>query len=103
MRKSIFVIKVMEKLELDKDGYLTFGAERNIGWYRKKKWAFRCVEHNNCDIHEYTYDYAIIEEVEEGTYGFTPCRWFFKYNSENNKYEPIDEPKFIAQYCGLTM
>lgn len=99
----IYTILVFEKLEMDKNGWSDFGSERLVGYYTNKEKAFDAVKCNGCDINETCYDYALIEEVEEGLYNPAFNRWLFKYNSDIDKYEPIDEPSFMKHTVGFTI
>jgi hypothetical protein len=94
---------VFEKLEKDKGGYPDFGSQRVVGFYTNKDDAFHDVQINALDIREYTYNYTLIERVEEGFYGSTHSRYFFKYNEEKNMYEEINEPDYLNNFIGFTI
>ena len=59
------------------------------------------VENNVCGIDERYYNYAVIEEVEEGLYPLRSNRWFFEYNSEVDQFELIPTPKFMDNMVGI--
>lgn len=101
---KIYTIMVMTDLKQDD---LTkcpvFGSERFVGWYSNFEDAYSSVCENRCDINETCYDYALIEECEEGLYHPAFKRWWFKYDQEKDRYFQIDEPDFIKGYCGFTI
>lgn len=103
--KKIYTILTMTNLEQGEHKFLNFGSERLVGWYSDKNDAFDAVMENACDINETCYDYALIEEIEEGLYrsAISGSRWFFKYNRDTRGYEQIEEPDFVKSYCGFTI
>lgn len=98
----IYTILIFTKLEKDKYGP-DFGCERLVGYYTDKDSAFAAVINNSCDINETCYNYALIEEVEEGLYNPAFNRWWFKFNYDRGEYEQIDEPDVVNHYCGFTI
>ena len=103
-KKKIYTIMVVEKIEKGLIGLPDFGSSSLCGYYFDKDVAFETVKENACDINENFYDYAVIEEVEEGLYHpATSERWFFKYDKEKDQYEQIEEPDFLNLYCGFTI
>lgn len=99
---KIYMIMVSTKCEIEgKTKFPNFGASVLVGYYTSKEKAFETVLNNYGDIWETCYDYAVIEEVEEGLYPCSMTRWFFKFNSKLDKYEEIKEPKGFQHFCGL--
>lgn len=80
-----------------------FVSSRFVGWYSEFKDAYSSVLGNSCDINETCYDYALIEECDEGLYKPANKRWWFKYNHEKDQYFQINEPDFIKGFCGFTI
>ena len=100
---KIYTILVFTRLEEDEHGWPEFDSERIVGYYKNKEIALDAVKCNACDINETCYDYALIEEVEEGLYRPAFNRWLIKYNSDIDKYEQIEEPRFMKHYSGFTI
>lgn len=100
-KNKIYVIEVCTKLEFDKLKLPDMGAEDIVGFYSDKESAFDIVINNCGDLHETCYDYALIEEVEEGIYPGSTTRWFFKFNMDTQQYEPISEPEGYEHFCDL--
>lgn len=101
---TIYAIKTMTRCQEDAKypGYLDFGHERNVGYYTSLDDAINSVSNNNCDIWETIYKYAMIEEVKEGLYGSACMRtWWFKWNEELKKYEPMEKPEFAKNSFGF--
>lgn len=95
----IYLITVFSKLEPEKRWGYDLGSTRSVGWRPTFEMAEEAVKTNMCDIWEYCYDYACIEELDHSLYPFAENRWFYKYNREKGRYEEIDEPAFIKG-CG---
>lgn len=101
---KIYVVMVMSSLSWDEQiKGIDFGSERIVGWYSDYKDAYEAVLNNACDIWETCYDYALLEEIEEGLYHPASSRWWFKHNLEENRYEEIPEPEFCKVYSGFTI
>ena len=95
MQERIYLITVFEKCEpIEAWGY-DLGDARSVGWRPTLEMAVNTVTSNMCDIWEYCYDYACIEELDYGLYPFPENRWFYKYNVGKGIYEEIDEPALL--------
>jgi hypothetical protein len=94
-----YFITVFEKLD-EKWGIKN---ARTFGFFTSFEKADSVVRGNQTDLWERLYDYAIIEEYDEGLYGWTTYREFYKYNIEEDIYEPIDEPNEVKHYAGFAM
>ena len=89
----------------------TFQSYNDYGINQSRCWGFydlfieaqNVVINNVSDIYENTYHYAIIEEYEMGIFGATLNRWFYKYNPENKKYEPMSEPEQLKHFIGFAL
>lgn len=101
---KIYTVMVMTDLTYDSSiKYPEFGSSRLVGWYPEFEDAYSSVSANNCDINETCYQYALIEECEEGLYNPASKRWWFEYNREKDRYFQIKEPNFIKGFCGFTI
>ena len=105
-RTIIYTILTMTRCEKDTNGWLDCGHERLVGFYTSLDDATNAVLENVCDLWETIYDYVVIEKVYEGLYGSTTYgsqTWWFKWNRNLDKYEPMEQPEFTKCYCGFTM
>lgn len=96
--ETIYVIEVMEKLDLDERGFPDFGATRCPGFYHSMDEAEADVTENHCDIFECSFRYAVIHEVRPGVYPHYEQRKFYHYDTETDRYTPIEEPEFLSHY-----
>lgn len=101
--KTIFVITVFEKYELDPYHFVDTGCTRSPCFRYTFEEAEEVVKNNMCDIWERCYNYAVIEEIDCSLYPYPYMRKFYKYNIENNTYEPIKAPESIEHigFCGI--
>jgi len=73
------------------------------GFYDNFDDADQAIRGNFTDMWETIYDFAVIEEYLPGISGYNFNRWFYKYNIEQDIYEPIDEPLGLKHYVGFAM
>lgn len=69
---------------------------RCVGFTYKFTDALKIISNNICDIHEQTYTYAVIEEMEEGLYPEVVSEEWFEW--VDGGYYPIDKPEQFKQY-----
>ena len=98
----IYMVTTFTKMEKDDLGLPDLGSSNFIGWFSIERRASEFVINNECDIWETIYDYALIEEWREGYAGFALSAYWYKYNREIDKYEPILPPSYMNNYCGFT-
>lgn len=96
--QKIYLITVMDKLEHDERWGYKLGDTRSVGFRYTFELAEEVVKTNMCDIWEYCYDYACIEELACELYPDAHHRWFYKFNEEKKVYEEIEEPWFIKHH-----
>jgi|WetSurMetagenome_2_1015567.scaffolds.fasta_scaffold241695_2 hypothetical protein len=73
---------------------------RCIGYHFSEKLAIKEVEHNGGDMHEDSYEYAVVEEVKDGLYDINRKETWFKWNEAREKYEILDEkPEMFRRTC----
>lgn len=91
----IYLITVFDKCEPDERWGYKLGCTRSVGFRWTLEDAIETVETNMCDIWEYSYDYACIEELNGALYPWAEERWFFKFDRESGRYKQIDEPVIL--------
>jgi len=93
---KIYTVTAVDKLDLAK-AYI-----RCIGFFTSLNEAIEMVESNCLDIAESGINkYCIIEEVEEGFYGYAYKKKIYKYNVTADKYEEIERPKEWERICNF--
>jgi len=85
--------------------YHKYGGSRCFGWVSSFKQANEIVENNDCDLHEYSYKYAVIEKTADGPHaGFGQGRkeWWYKWEGshETGAFEPIEKPEHLKCVVG---
>jgi hypothetical protein len=78
-------------------------SSRCFGYYEDLETAETAVKGNWCDIHEYTYEYALIEKIEPGIHSIANERKCYKWNDNIECYLPCDEPKEIKGVCNFAI
>lgn len=102
-RPSMFFITCFEKVGLDKLGWLDTGAERVFGFVRSFREAKDDLNNNNCDMHEYLYNYAIVEEMKPCIHPEVINAWYFKWDEEKNGFFEIEKPKEFDHFCNISL
>lgn len=69
---------------------------RCIGFTHRLDDAIKAILDNVCDIHEQTFTYALIEDIEEGLYPNVVSEKWFEWTDDG--YHPIDKPEQFRQY-----
>ena len=98
MNQNIFLITVMDKCEPHELWEYDLGCTRSVGFRYSFELAEEVVKTNMCDIWEFCYEYACIEELQPCLYPDAVKRWFYKYNERIDGYEEIDEPVFLKHH-----
>lgn len=101
----MWFVTVIEKLDADGygDGFCDTGDTRTWGFYSDVNDAINALHNNKTDMHEYFYDYAIIEEYDEGICNGTSRYQWFKWDNERNGYFEIDEPRCVSRMCDFAI
>ena len=96
-------ITCMSKLEKTDLGWPEFGTTRVFGF--KKTWeeAIESLHNNTCDMYEYLYIYAVIEEMEPAIHPDVIRRQFFKWDNEKEGFFEIEEPDFMKHFCNIAL
>lgn len=73
---------------------------RTMGYYRNREKAVDAVTDNVLDIHEHSYNYAVVEEMDEGVYPMCKSEQWFKWEGDNEtgKYVCVPQPE---QFKGI--
>ena len=85
MNHNVFFITTIDVAD---KGNKTF-TWRTPGFRYSLEDAKAVVEENMCDIFEYCYKYAVIEELEPHLYPERKNVWWYKWDKEQEKYLPI--------------
>lgn len=109
--KPIYTVTTLSKIEMTDLGIADTGATRTPCFYHTLKDAKYTVENNVCDIWEYCYQYAVIEEVDIGCYPYCGKRWFYKWELDESpsckpykgRYVPIDTPEELKNVVNFAI
>jgi hypothetical protein len=73
---------------------------RTWGFFDDFNEAEQAVIHNDTDIYECEYEYAVLEEHHMGVIAHgTGNMFWYKYNRGTEKYEKIDPPEWSLNVC----
>ena len=78
-----------------------YKSSRSVAWFPTFEQADKNVRANACDIYEFSYDYAVIEETPPGYYPIAHINnnniekgtvlHFYKYNKETEGYDRLEK------------
>lgn len=74
---------------------------RTVGFSFYKNQAIEWVERNDGDMHEESYQYAVVEEFAPGVYYLATYQQWFKW--VDGKYVPTDKPNDYACISNFAM
>lgn len=100
----MWFITVFENIECDALGWFDGGARRTWGYYAERDTAVQALHENWTDMMEHYYEYAVIEQYEEGISGYVfGSRKWFKWDDERGGYFEIDEPDTVGNVCSFAL
>ena len=77
---------------------------RCVGYFTTFKRAEKAVLDNACDIWETCYDYAVIENIDEGLYQYDQNAVWYKWNDLDEKYVRIEgRPEQYKNQVGFSI
>lgn len=92
MNHNVFFITTINVME--KDDKKVFNWRTPCFRYSLEE-AKNVVEKNMCDIFEYCYEYAVIEELEPCLYPERRNVWWYKWDKEKEQYCPVENDDTI--------
>lgn len=64
-----------------------------FGWFTSLRKATLAVMENHGDIHEFSYNYAVIEKSKDGFRNLRAEEWWFEWDEDRDGFKSIDKPK----------
>lgn len=90
----MFFITCFEKCEIDvATGMPDVGDTRTVGYYEDLETCKRALHENFCDIHEFLYEYAVVEYIEPGIYSRAKESEWFQWDNEKGGFFEIPKPQ----------
>ena len=74
---------------------------RCVGYFSKFNDAEQAVLENACDIWETCYDYAVIENIQEGLYQYDFHPTWYKFHKLLGGYVKCEQPSFVNKNGGM--
>ena len=99
----MFFITCFSKVAKDDLGWLDMGTSRTFGFKETFEEVEYALNHNVCDMWEYLYDYAIVEEMHPAIHPTVENRWFYKYDREKNGFFSMEEPEEFKYCCNIAL
>ena len=90
-----YFITCFEKMKTTKNGWPDTGDTRTFGYYDNFQSAESALNENRCDMCEYLYNFAFVEEIGQGIHPDVTARWFFIFNDDKGGFFKAEEPEEI--------
>ena len=89
---KIFAITLLQDAKPDNKFGAIFGDVHSVGWFSTMQAAEQELQRNSEWYWQHMYQYAVIEEYDEGTFKPVTNRKIFVYLPDSKIYQPIGEP-----------
>lgn len=95
----MFFITCFSKMEKDDKGWFNGGAQRTFGFKETFEEAEYCLNNNVCDMYEFLYTYAVIEEMYPAIHPYVENETWYKWDNEKKGFFRIEKPKETNNVC----
>lgn len=99
----MFFITCMEKISIDDLGWIDYGDKRTFGFYADYCKVKKALNTNRCDMNETIYNYAIVEEIDQGIHPTVIWTKWFKWDREKQGFFEIEEPEETKLYTNYAL
>ena len=78
--------------------------KRVFGFFTSEFAALRAVQYNQCDMHEYYYNYLVVEKMNEGIHPNVLHEMWYKWNFKYTKncWTKCKKPAIFKKYANIT-
>jgi len=76
-------------------GFADISCHRCFGWFMNLKDAQKAVVCNKSDLHEYLYEYMVIEEVQEGIFCKITQEIWYRWHDRKRKFLKSSRPHYF--------
>lgn len=98
----MYFITCFQKVALDDYGWLDLGANRTFGYRETFEGAKEALECNMCDMHEFLYNYAVVEKLGPYIHPNVEEFHFFKWDKERKGFfEEMEIPQEFKHFCNF--
>ena len=97
----MFFITCFQKIEKDERGRLRVGAERTFGFRETLALVEEALNNNICDMHEYLYNYAVVEEMGPYIHPDVEQEVWFQWDCERKGFFRIEKPPETYGVCNF--
>lgn len=98
----MYFITCFTKMEKDRKGWLDLGSQRTFGYRETFESAKEALECNMCDMHEFLYNYAVVEKMGPYIHPDVEEIHYFEWDSERKGFfEMLEVPKEFEGFCNI--
>ena len=99
----MYFITCMSKCEKDKLGWFDGGDMRTFGYKETLEAAEKALNENWCDMREYLYEYAVVENFTPGIHPIAEEEYWFKWDEQKMGFFRIDKPDCTRNICNFAL
>ena len=76
---------------------------RTFGFFSDYEDCRRALNGNWCDMHEFYYDFAVVECMEEGIHSHAKQMAWFRWSEEKKGFYETENPDWANGYCNFAL
>ena len=99
----MFFITCMQNLPDKSNVFAETGAQRTFGFTETLADAERKLNENCLDMHEYLYQYAVVEKIEAGIHPDVLEEVWFKWDEDKKGFYRIKKPNECSCLCNFAL
>ena len=99
----MYFVTVFDKVEPSDVVYADFECQRTWGYYPEYEMAATALHENRTDLHEGSYEYAVIEKIGHGICAICEERQWFKWDEEWRGYFEIEELECVKHLTNFAI
>ena len=97
----MFFITCFSKCEKNEKGFFNGGSRRTFGYRETLEAAEESLNKNICDMHEFLYTYAVVEEIGPYIHPDVEREIWFMWDNEKKGFFRIEKPKATYGTCNF--
>ena len=95
----MYFITCLQQCDKDEFGWFDGGSRRTFGYRETLELAEEALNLNMCDMHEYLYDYAVIEKLGPYIHPDVEEEIWFKWDDNKHGFFRIEKPEPTYGCC----
>jgi len=99
----MFFITCFSKCKKNENERFDTGYTRTFGYFDNLEICRRALHENWCDMHEYLYEFAVVEYIEQGIHSHAKEMAWFRWDDEKEGFFEINKPECTIHYSNYAL